>query len=314
MNPSLSNLLRLVTLSLLGACSAVVTQGDGGVDAAVALDRPALDARTDAPAVCTLPGGWRCARGEVCPSPDGCNSCQCGFDGNVQCTLRACVDAGRPGCALPDGQFCPRGQSCPLPDGCNSCFCGSDGVLACTGVVCVDAGRPGCASDVDCDRNTEECVFTVGSCGERGRCVPQSDCANIAPFCGCDGSTFMGCPGRPGRPARREGACEISDAGVPADADCTGAHIGRGGGYCSAPDDGALPVECCTGWNCDTNMALCDSLPPRCPAGLANTVGGGCWGPCVPPTHCAPLRCLGATQCPAGWRCDDANNCIFAPR
>jgi hypothetical protein len=33
-------------------------------------------------------------RGETFPAGDGCNSCHCGDDGQVSCTLVACLDAG----------------------------------------------------------------------------------------------------------------------------------------------------------------------------------------------------------------------------
>ena len=61
-------------------------------------------------------------------------------------------------------------------------------------------------------------------------------------------------------------------------------------------------------------QALCDRIPPTCPAGWTATVAGACYGPCVPATNCAPMRCLGGVGCPSGWRCDDADNCVLAPR
>ncbi|MEZ4392492.1 MAG: hypothetical protein R3A48_15495 [Polyangiales bacterium] len=296
--------------TLFGACSAVVSPGpDAGAD----VQTPADLGPADAPSVCALPGGWTCALGQTCRAPDGCNTCRCDASGLLLCTTLGCIDAGPPGCALPGGGVCPRGRSCPLGDGCNSCSCGLDGVLACTGVVCADAGPPGCLIASDCGEGME-CVFSVPSCGERGRCAPQSDCAKIASFCSCEGETFMGCGGRPGRPARAEAPCDAVPDGGAADAGgCEGAHIGVTGAYCAAPNDAPLPVSCCTGWNCDVRSVLCESLPPRCPAGWTNTANGSCWGPCVPAMNCAPMRCLGTATCPPGWTCDDASNCVFTP-
>lgn len=39
-------------------------------------------------------GGETYSAGDSFPSTDGCNSCRCGADGTVACTLRACVDGG----------------------------------------------------------------------------------------------------------------------------------------------------------------------------------------------------------------------------
>ena len=311
MKPSARRALAAVSLSLLGACGAVVTPAprDASVtDVPAPQDVPRVDSAVD----CVFPDGTRCAPGRTCPTPDGCNTCQCAAGGQLQCTLRACVDAGPPGCALPDGRVCARGQSCPLTDGCNTCACGNDGNLVCTGLACVDAGPSACRRAGDC-ANGQECVFSVGACGAPGRCAPLTDCAAIATYCGCDGVGFADCPGRPTRPAAMTGPC-LTDAGAAVDASCVGGSIGRGGLYCAGPDDGPLPVECCRGWNCDSRQALCDRVPPVCPAGWTATVAGACYGPCVPAANCAPLRCLGGVGCPAGWRCDDADQCVLAPR
>lgn len=279
-----SLLARLGVVLSLSACGgAVVTPG------------PSSDAATDvtpvvdAPTGCPLGNGTFCPRGQTCPSADGCNICACDLRGNLACTARACLDAGPAPCVLPNGTTCPAGQSCPAGDGCNRCFCGNDGTLACTGLACVDAGATGCASARDCRNGFEECYFPEASCAARGTCGPLTDCAMIAPYCGCDGVTFMDCPGRPTRPNRGRGACATTvDAGVRPDAAiCNGAAIGPGGNYCAGPDDGPLPVECCFGWRCDPSTVACNALPPTCPAGYVASVNYGCWGPCVPRGNCA---------------------------
>ncbi|MFO0626096.1 MAG: hypothetical protein U0325_10805 [Polyangiales bacterium] len=319
MNCSALRALTVVSFAFLSACGAVVTPAPRDAAVSDAADVTGADAtapmdvaRVDVVTGCVFADGTRCAVGAVCPSPDGCNTCRCAGDGLLQCTTRACFDAGPPGCPLPGGRMCPRGQTCPQGDGCNSCACGADGTLACTGLACVDAGAPGCNRAEDC-ASGEECVFAVGACGAPGRCAALTDCAEIAQFCGCDGRSFAGCPGRPTRPAERSGPC-ATDAGTAEDVRCAGAAIGRGGGYCAGPDDGPLPVTCCLGWNCDSRQALCDRIPPTCAPGWTATVVGACYGPCVPAANCAPMRCLGGAGCPAGWRCDDTDTCVFAAR
>ena len=95
----------------------------------------------------------------------------------------------------------------------------------------------------------------------------------------------------------------LDNTWAPADAaQCAGASLGRGGSYCAGPADGPLPVTCCTGWSCDERLAACNRLPPTCPGGEVASVSNGCYGPCVPATHCAPIPC--GTGCPHGWTCD----------
>jgi hypothetical protein len=194
MKPSMHRALAAMSLALMAACGAVVTPAPRDADVTDVI-APQDVLRVDSAAGCVFADGTRCALGQTCPTPDGCNTCQCAAGGQLQCTLRACFDAG----------------------------------------AAVDAG-------------------------------------------------------------------------------CVGGSLGRGGGYCAGPDDGPLPVECCRGWSCDSRQALCDRIPPTCPAGWTATVAGTCYGPCVPAANCAPMRCLSGVGCPLGWRCDDADNCVFAPR
>jgi hypothetical protein len=51
---------------------------------------------------------------EIFPAGDGCNTCQCGADGQegrVGCTLVACEDAGTPDAAAPDAAAPDAGAS-----------------------------------------------------------------------------------------------------------------------------------------------------------------------------------------------------------
>lgn len=59
--------------------------------------------------------------------------------------------------------------------------------------------------------------------------------------------------------------------------------------------------QCVAGFNCDHNTALCDSLPPDCPAGQTAIVNGACWGGCVPADECAIVT--GCSQCDGGLAC-----------
>lgn len=248
----------------------------GCVDAGPPTDAPAADAgqAVDVP------------MGRVCRSRTDCSAGEdCAFP------TSACVDVGY--CTLPTPCFRPE------------TWCGCDGtdVVGCyptrpvRGVgSCADGGVRTCRSQSEC-RDDQECRFPIAGCGMTGECGPITDCAAIVPYCGCDGdgNTFADCPGAPTRPWISRGPCAV-DAGVSADAGsgedagagCAGAHIGRGGGYCAAPDDGPLPMDCCRGWDCDQSHALCDRVPPSCPAGQVPIITLGCYGACVPMDHCAP--------------------------
>ena len=65
------------------------------------------------------------------PSTDGCNSCFCDVDGQVSCTLKACIGDGGSTCSY-GGQQYDVGASFPSTDGCNSCGCSATGEVSCT--------------------------------------------------------------------------------------------------------------------------------------------------------------------------------------
>ena len=227
-------------------------------------------------------------------------------------SLDSAVDGGD-FCTLPLGGRCPRGATCPAGDGCNTCACLADGTLArCTLIGCVapDAGPVGCASSADC-RDGNLCQFLTPGCAVRGTCGALRDCAFLGDYCGCDGVTFRDCAGGAvASPYVSAGVCPADDAGVAPS--CAGARIGRDGRSCVGAADEPLALACCT-WNCDVRTAACASLPPRCPDGEANTVAGGCWGPCVAPTACATMPCAADNTCVAPWRCAPASGtCVFA--
>ncbi len=326
-----SRMRALVLGAWLAGCSSTVggSANDAATDVASATDVSATDvSTTDASLTCTLPNGRTCAAGTTCPAGDPCgNTCACPAGGGAAtCTLRDCpmmIDAGPPACDTT--AQCPSNTVCEYPVGvcaargacqgrrlCDDpndyCGCTAGSYRACqpdrptrslgpctladasVDVSTVDASTGGCRSASDC-ADGRVCYFTVGACGATGRCEAVRDCASITPFCGCDGATFMDCPGDlTTTPARRAGACASADAGSPDAAVCGGASIGPTGRECLGPADGTLPVWCCTGWDCDQSHAACDSLPPVCAEGESPTVAMGCWGPCVPTTNCAPRR------------------------
>ena len=125
----------------------------------------------DDPVICTFDGVEHAA-GESFPSSDGCNTCTCSNDGEVGCTLMACVapctyggverdpgstfpsEDGCNTCSCNDGQVSCTELACPPPtctyagethaigatfpseDGCNTCTCGEGGQVACTEMAC----------------------------------------------------------------------------------------------------------------------------------------------------------------------------------
>ena len=336
--------LSVVFVVTLAACSSTVTAppNDAAVDTPsdVIVDVPA-DSPGDAPLdYCILPNGLRCARGSACPAGDGCNTCSCYGPGPIAaCTTIGCVppDAGEPRrCAsrsdCRSGEFCgfsttgcATSGTCQLATPCSepAAFCGCDGTtyLSCSAdrptryegfCPVLDAGGPPvCRTSADCTGG-RECQFTFPACGGTGVCGYPRDCAFIVEYCGCDGATFRDCPGgTTSTPYRAVGACGGGeDAGV--SPTCIGARLSSDGRSCIGAAGDSVPYDCCT-WNCDVRTAGCASRPPACPAGQANTVAGACWGPCVAPTSCAPIRCSSDAGCVSPWRCDPtAGVCVYA--
>lgn len=295
-----------VVAALSAACGSAVTPGnDGGRDGAT------MDAAADAaPGTCQLPNGGTCRIGEACPAGDGCNTCMCvagqPFAG---CTLIACVDAGAPSCRsgadCMDGRECVFGTSscgetgtCQPPTPCAEpqtfCACNGETYSACrpiqpTRAVGSCSSVRACNSRMPCPP-TDECVYPLGACNTDGVCRGITDCIANAEFCSCDGSTYRACPNAPTRPTRSSGACPsvpdggIADAGSPM---CAGAMLDGARRQCTNATGAMLPVECCSGWNCDASMVLCNGIPPMCPPGWVASVASSCWGPCVPAANCA---------------------------
>lgn len=47
--------------------------------------------------------------------------------------------------------------------------------------------------------------------------------------------------------------------------------------------------QCIAAFACDQTLAVCNQMPPTCPAGQTPMVVNGCWGGCVPATECASV-------------------------
>jgi Kazal-type serine protease inhibitor domain/Pacifastin inhibitor (LCMII) len=116
------------------------------------------------------------------PSPDGCNTCSCGANGSIACTLKACAcDYSAPGrtwVAKSAEQCkavkfaCPTGQR-PFFDACG-CGCEPDTkpscrVGGCSGQLCVGPGDPDVTT---CEWREEYACYKTAKCALQadGRC------------------------------------------------------------------------------------------------------------------------------------------------
>jgi len=140
-------------------------------------------------------GGKAYQVGESFPSQDGCNTCYCGSNGLIACTLVACLNDASPriadGSALadlnPDGstqQSCTyNGKTYPFnvtfmaTDGCNECWCaGNPPSAMCTLVRCSE------------DAAVLGLEVSVGTCSYGGKQYPSG-----ASFPATDGCNTCDC-------------------------------------------------------------------------------------------------------------------------
>jgi hypothetical protein len=119
--------------------------------------------------------------GDRFPASDGCNTCSCGSDGSIACTLRACAcdytDPTRKWVARSPAQcaavlfICEEGLR-PFFDDCG-CGCEAEAttcsVGGCSGQLCVGPGDPGGST---CEWRPEYACYRTASCEEQsaGRC------------------------------------------------------------------------------------------------------------------------------------------------
>lgn len=240
------------------------------------------DRRECAPRGCEQDGKHFDA-GESFPSADGCNTCSCTENGQIFCTLRACVapDGGvADGCDY-NGDHYEVGDDFPSDDGCNTCFCGEGGSVGCTKRACLPDACGGLLG-AGCPTG-QYCSYPVdalcGAADATGRCaaIPEG-CADIyLPVCGCDDKTYGN-------------ACEAAVAGVSVASEGECSDAGTGGGTCTMGDttfeDGAS-LTCSDGCNsctCDaanggwiSTLILCAPLPKAelCEGGPSSSAGLG---------------------------------------
>jgi Pacifastin inhibitor (LCMII)/Kazal-type serine protease inhibitor domain len=149
--------------------------------------------------------------GESFPASDGCNTCSCGEDGQVACTLRFCATTcgGIAGLGCADGEYCsfPAETQCGAGD--------QTGFCAAQPEVCTLELNPVCGCDGATYGNACAAasvgvsVAAEGECNTENQCNTDSDCP--VPPCACldedgDGQCDNQCP----VPVCREGACSVA--------------------------------------------------------------------------------------------------------
>jgi hypothetical protein len=117
--------------------------------------------------------GKHYASGEGFKSSDGCNECSCGPDGNVACTLRACIPqpsacGGIAGVQCGQGQYCDFGASCGAAD--------QSGMCTNVPEVCDALYAPVCGCDEKTYASSCEAARAKVSIQRQGECGSGGGC------------------------------------------------------------------------------------------------------------------------------------------
>jgi hypothetical protein len=189
------------------------------------------------------------------------SQCSCQSNGQLACTLRACVPAG---CKAPDGTIVPVGGT--FKNDCNTCTCGENGVAACTKIGCL----PDECSSVTCDYCTKNLSPIVNPCCARLNCPTTGGCkapgGTIVPVggtfkndcntCTCGengvaGCTEIACPPPTNGCKAPDGT--IVPVGGTFKNDCNTCTCGENG-VAACTKIGCLPDDCAA-WTCDKCMS-----------------------------------------------------------
>ncbi|MCG5051737.1 MAG: hypothetical protein KA712_02145 [Myxococcales bacterium] len=183
--------------------------------------------------------------GDGFPASDGCNTCSCGADGLVACTLIACLGGGGgaggksgPSGCTSGGKVHAVGESFPSPDGCNTCSCQADGSVACTEKACLPPGtcvRGGCSgqlcvettapSSSTCEYRPEYACYQMAVCERQadGQCGFTSSAALTQCLANAKGSacTYAGATYQEGESFAATDGCNTCVCGRGGSAACT---------------------------------------------------------------------------------------------